>query len=149
MEVTDIKATIKTRIATVLGSPWSELPHAIDITKNSFKGNAKGYGVIAGGILQEETFGVLGSYSVNQTFTIKLTDSFSTKPADDSARQTVMDDLMDKSLDIYKDLINTRAGSPASVIHVTDLDVGEVEELVGSNVMSLTMTFIVKYRKGL
>lgn len=149
MEVSTIKAALKTRTAAVLGSGWSELPHAIDITKNNFKANAQGYGVVAGSLVQEEAFGVLRSYSVSQTFTIKLTDSFNTKPADDSDRQATMDSLMDNALDIFKDLVNTRAGSPALVIHVIDLEVDEPEILEGANVAALTLNFTIRYRKGL
>ena len=148
-EVSTIKAAIKTRVAAVLGGSYSELPHVLDVDKNNFKSNSKGYGVLSGAISQDETFGVLKSYSVNQSFIIKITDSFNTKPTDDSDRQTTFDDLMDKALNIHKDLINTRAGAPNTVIHVTDLELEEPEILEGSNTASLAINVTIKYRKGL
>jgi hypothetical protein len=86
---------------------------------------------------------------VNQNFIIKITDVFNTKPTDDLDRQTTFDDLMDKALDIHKDLINTRAGAPSTVIHVTDLEMEEPEVIEGSNTASLTINVTIKYRKGL
>ena len=148
-EVTTIKAAVKARVASVLGSSYSELPHAIDVEKNNFRSNSLGYGVLSGAISQDEAFGVLKSYSVNQAFTIKITDTFKTKPTDDSDRQTTIDNLMDKVLNIYKDLINTRAGAPSLVIQVADLELDDPEVFEDSNVAVVTMNITIKYRKGL
>ena len=148
-EVSTIKAGIKTRVASVLGGTYSELPHTIDIEKNNLRANSLGYGVLAGPLLQDESFGVIRAYSVSQSFTIKITDTFNTKPTEDADRTQTLDDLMDKALDIHKDLINTRAGTASLVIHVTDLELEETEVFEKSNVAVIIMNVTIKYRKAL
>lgn len=148
-EVTTIKAGIKTRLVSVLGPTYSELPHTIDIDKNNFKSNSLGYGVLAGAIIQDESFGVIQSYSVNQTYIIKFTDTYNTKPTSDSDRTDTIDNLMNKALEVHADLINTRAGAAGLVIHVTDLEIEDPEVFEKSNVAVITMNLTIKYRKAL
>lgn len=117
-EISTLVSGLETRVATVLGSTYSELGFAIDVEKNPFKGSAKRYGVVAGDIAEVEDGGVLGSYTVTQNFTIKVTDKYATSPAGDNSQRDTVIGLNEKCLLIYKDIVNNKAGSPSLVITV-------------------------------
>lgn len=117
-EIADIVTGLETRCLAVLGGTFSELGYVVEVEKNAFKGSSKRYGVFAGDINQTEDLGVLGSFSVSQSFTIKVTDKYGTSQAGDSSQRDVMVDLNEKCLLIYKDIVNMKAGQPTIVINV-------------------------------
>lgn len=148
-EVDTIKTGMKTRIAAVLGSTYNELDHSIDVEKNTFKGNSLRFGVLSGPVIQNELAGVLKSFTVDQTYVVKLTDTFSTASTNDTDRTDTLDDLTENMLLIYKDFINTRAGAPSIVIQVLDLSIEDPEIIDKGNVAVITMTLTIKYRVNL
>ena len=148
-EVTTIKQGIKTRLSTVLGSSYTEMSHTVNVEDNNVKGNSQRYGVIAGPLSQSEDSGTIGFFTVDQTFTIKLINTYSTKPTSDSAQTDAQDELMDLALEIFKDLKNERAGSPALVMQTMNLEVDDPEVIEGSKVAVITFNVTIKYRKRL
>ena len=145
-EIATLKSGIETRVAGVLGVTYSELAHILEVEKNSFKRNAKRYGVLGLSISQNEGAGVMGKYTVDQVWTIKQTDSFANKQITDTNQISAIDVLMQNTLDIYKDLCNSQAGSPALVTQLNNLSV-EDPEVIDDNIVVVTMSFLITYRK--
>jgi len=146
-EISTIVTGIKTRIASVLGSTYSELSHTNEVDKNSFKGATKRYGVEAGDIVQVEEKGVLGKFTVEQAFKIKLTDDYTSSQISDSSKLTTANGLIEKQLSIFADLTSSRCGASSLVIQTTSLSVDEPEYLDDTNVILVTATVAVTYRK--
>ena len=147
-EITTLVSGINTRVAAVLGSSYSELGYIADVSDNSFKGASKRYGVIAGDLDQVETSaGVLGSYTIIQEFVIKVTDRWATSQAGDGSKRETMISLLEKCLLIYKDLINSKAGSPGTVLNVLDGMSTASTYHEEDNVCEATMNIQILYRK--
>ena len=147
MSVVTIKSGIETRCQAVLGSSYQPLSYVLNVEKNNFKGNTNRFGVIGGSLEQNEGRGCTGRYTVDQTFTIKFTDSFGQKPTSDTAIVDTMDSMMDNALLLYKDLVNTNAGTPSIVIMVSDLSIDAPETV--DNIVVVTMNVTITYRKAL
>jgi len=150
VSISNLISGIETRVSAVLGSEFTELAFVEDVARNSFRGTSSRYGVIAGDISQTETSaGVLGSFTVIQTFTVKITDRWASSQAGDSSKRETMESLMEKALLVYKDLVNNKAGSPGTVLNV--LDGMSVEGLFHDedNVCEAAMNFQLLYRKQL
>jgi len=149
-EITTLLTGINTRVLAVLGSSYSELGYIVDVTDNPFKGSSKSYGTLAGDVSEVETSaGVLGSYTVTQNFTVKVTNKWATSQAGDSSKRSTMVALLEKCLLIYKDLVNNKAGSPNIVLNVLDgmetVNTFHDEE----NVCEATMSIGILYRIAL
>lgn len=147
-EIDTIKSGLKTRIAAVLGSYYSELDYTNEVERNNFKGNAKRYGVLAGGLLENEARGCTGKYTVDQSYIVKLTDNFIPSVLDDDNRIASIDNLLNKSLALYKDFLNSQAGASSLVTLVSDLVIDE-PELLDNNIVLITMNITITYRKAL
>jgi len=146
-EVTTIKSGIKSRISSVLGSSYKELAFTLDLEKNSYKGNEKRYGVLAGTIGEQDE-GVVGKITVIQGFLIRLTDGYASSQINDEDRIAISDGLMNSALTIYKDLINTQAGTPSLVTQVVNEMVTESVGPLGSkNIVGIDMNISIMYRK--
>lgn len=136
-------SSIKTRIAAVLGSNYTELAYTNDLAKNSFTGNFKKYGLVVGS--SEEISSVTRYVTLNQTFELILTDSFINTSMTDSNELAKGPVLQDLAFDIYRDLISTKAGSPSTVIMVSDFAVSSPETIQDKTVV-IKATIKVKYR---
>lgn len=148
-EINTIITGINTRVAAVLGSTYSAMAFIVDPNENNFKGSNKKYGVMAADITQTEDKGVTGSYTVTQNFTIKLTTDYASNNTGDAARLTGVNTLLEKHLEIYKDLHKNRCGAPSTVVQTLDFTVDEPEYLENNNVILTTATVAVVYRKAL
>lgn len=144
--VSTLVSSIKTRIATV-ASGYSELGYAKDVTKNTFSGNMKRYGVLPGS--SSETSGINRALTMDQTFEIVLTDGFINKQMSDSEEQSKVITLQDLMKDIYLDLVNTKAGSPSTCMIVSQLQLQNPETIKEQNVVIQRATINVKYRINL
>ena len=51
--------------------------------------------------------------------------------------------------DIYKEIVNTKAGSPSIVITTNTFSVSDPEYLEEDHIITITATVIIKYRKQL
>ncbi len=147
-EINTLKTGIKSRIVATLGSAYSELSYNLDIAKNNFKGNTNRYGVLAGPLTENESRGVIGKYTVDQLFVITFTDSWGNKPTNDDAEVSTLDAMMENTLTLYKDLVNTQAGSPSLVTLVSDFSV-EAPEIIDGNIATIVMSITITYRKTL
>lgn len=145
--IVTITAGIKTRTAAVLGVEYGELPYVVDVTKNNYKSNTKRYGVRA--LTATEVSSVTKFVTQLQSFEIILTDSYYQSKLDDSNAVQTAHSLQDSILDIYKDLINTKAGEPGFVMNVTNLIINEPEYIEESKVVLIRAQVAVLHRVSL
>lgn len=136
-------SSIKTRVASVLGVSYSELGYALDISKNSFKGNERRYAVLAKAA--SEVPGTIGSVTMEQDFEIILTDGYINTAMSDSQAQAKAIALQDLALSIYKDLVQTKCGSN-TCMSVRDCSLADPQFIEKDNVVAQSMTIKVKYR---
>jgi len=146
-EVSDITANLKTLMGTLLGVEYGELPHATVIEKNSFKNGSKKYGVLPKSL--DEVDGVTCAVTADQNFDLILTDSYGGKSLNDTDKQEKTIALQELAFSVYKEIINTKAGTPAIVIHTKDLSVKDPEYLEENHIVVITATVTIKYRKQL
>lgn len=145
--VTDLVAAIKLRAADVLGSGYSEIGFAMDVSKNTFNGNKKRFGVVPGSA--NEISSITRYSTISQTFELILTDSFINKPLSDSEQQSRASTLQDLAFDVYRNLILTRCGSPVTCINVSEFNLSEPETLDQEKVVVQRARFSVIYRQPL
>lgn len=141
-----IESGIKAAIIAELGAGFTELAHSLDPTKNKFLGGTQAYGVVPGVIVQRA--GVNGFVTVDQRFQIVLTESFAPPKTGDASMLAAARTLHGRLETVYTRLVRTKAGVPASVINVFDLD-AEVPEYFDSNVAVLRATITIKFRTAL
>ncbi len=146
-EVTNIVAGLKTNMTTILGPTYTELSNATLIESNSFKGANKRYSVLAQGL--DEVAGTTCHVTVDQRFDMILTDSYYSSIKNDSDKRTKTIGLQELAFDIYKEVVNTKANTPASVMLVDTLAVADPSYLEEDNVVVITATITIKYRKTL
>lgn len=147
MNINDIIAGLSSRVSAVLGPDYSQLPYVIDVSKNNYNSNAKRYGVRA--LTATETASVTKNVTQLQSFEITLTDAYYESKLDDSAAVQTAHNLQDSVLDIYKDLINTKAGAPSVVMNISNLIVSEPEYLDDSKVVVIRATMDILHRISL
>lgn len=144
MSTSALVTGITTRAQAVLGSAYKALPFVEDVTRNNLKGDIKGFGVLAGEISQ--TVGVTRYLTVTQQFQLKIVDRWKSSQAGDSAKRLLIQDLHEKVLAIYRDLIVTKAGSPSIVINILDGMTTETVVVEADGVLEMRMIFEVQYR---
>lgn len=145
--VEEIKAGILQSLNTVLGSEWGELPFLVNVDRNNFSRNNNRYGVLTQASL--ETGSVTKYFTVLQTFEVVLTKAYIDDGVGDQDRQEKSVELQDRVLDVYKDLINTKANRPAYVMNITDLTLSSSEYLEESQVVIQRASFNILYRISL
>lgn len=141
--VTTLVSSIKARMASVLGATYSELAYGIDLSRNSFNGNFKRYGLMPSSMT--ETSSVTRYVTIDQTFDMILCDSFINVSMSDSAEQAKGPALQDLAYDIYRDLVSTKAGSSSIVINVSEFSTAAPETIEDKAVV-LKASFKIKYR---
>lgn len=142
---TDLRDSVRTRMAAVLGVDFSELTNVTEIEKNAFKGANKRYGVVANEI--SEVLGSTCHLTVDQNFEMVLTNGyFSNVKASDSDKRGKALELQDLMFDIYKDLKTTKSGSPSLVMQTYNLNIQEPEYLEENHVVAIRATLTIKYR---
>lgn len=144
MSISSLVTSIKTRVSTVLGGTYSELGYALDITKNSLKGNEKRYAVLPKSA--SEVSSIIGFITLDQEFEVIITDNYINTSMSDSKAQDKAITLQDLALNIYNDLIQTKCGSPNTCITVSNFSLSDSQFLEKDSVVVQSMTFKIKYR---
>lgn len=147
MSVSTITSGIATRASAVLGSSYVALAFVEDVSRNNFKGDLKGYGVLAGDITQVQ--GTTNNLTVTQQFQLKIADRWKPSQTGDSNKRELIQDLQEKCLLVYKDLIKTKAGSPTLVMNILEGMYTETTLIEADGVLEMRMLFDVHYRKYL
>lgn len=143
----DVKNSMITEISAELGASYTALPYLEDVSKNNFRSNNNRYGVRALGA--NEVPGVTKNVHITQSFEVVLTKAYYESSLDDSNQIETAYDNRENVLDIYKRLVNTRAGIPATVLNITNLVVSEPEYLVEEKVAVQRATMDITYRFSL
>lgn len=140
----DLLTGIKATVATTLGSEYAELPYATDISKNNFNSNHNRYGVLADSSSQADS--VTKFVTMSQSYEVVLTKAFIDDGISDTDKQDQTTAAQDLVFDIYKDLVNTKAGMPSIVLNITDLNVEAPEYLDDEKVVVIRASINILYR---
>ncbi len=143
----DIRDSVESEVATELGEGFSKLSYLEDIEKNSFRTQNNRYGVRA--LTATESEGVTKSVRLTQSFEVVLTKGYFQSTINDSKQIEKSLDSRENLLDIYKRLVNTKAGLPSVVLNVTNLTVNEPEYLEDEKVVVQRATMDITYRFSL
>ena len=144
--VSNIKSGIESRIDASLPS-YEQLSYQLDIAKNKCKGNHKGYAVTPSS--SSETDSTLGAITMDHTFSVTLTDSYSDgarSQVNDQAKSEVMVSLTDDILTLYKDITANKKSIDSTVLLINDLTVSETEFIEEEKLAYVTCSFTVKYK---
>lgn len=142
-----IRDGILATMSTVLGAGFSEMPYVNDPLKNNFRGNNDRYGTRQ--LAANQTPGVTRYMTFEQTFEIVLSKSYYQSSIGDSGARSAALELSGLMNDIHKELINTKAGAPAVVLHVNQLDVEEPQFVEESKFVLLKGQVLLQWRINL
>jgi len=145
--ITDIVDAILAEVQAELGATYKELPYLENVEQNNFRGNNDRFGVRPLGALQLP--GVTKFVTLSQTFEIVLSKGYIESSLDDDNKVVKSLDNRALMLDIYKRLVNNRAGLPLVVLNLTDLALAEPEFIDESNVVIQRATMTILYRFSL
>ena len=146
MRVRDIVDNIKTLVGDFLGIEYHELSNVYNLESNVRMDTELGYGVIAEDITLTE--GNLGFNTIDQTFTVLVTDYYISNSDGDLEKQDAIINLLDKIQDVYDRLVETKVNYPSQVIIINDMSVN-IEELDENKSVVARMSFNIKYRNRL
>ncbi len=140
----DILTAAKALVVTTISA--TELPFAVDISKNRFAGCANGFSLMPGQIEQAES--VTRYITADQDFDLALTETFATTQVGDGAQRAAATTLFTRMEAVYTQMMANKAGAPTTVLLVSRLRV-RAPEFLDSNVAVLRATFSIKYRTAL
>jgi hypothetical protein len=145
--VRTIKEGIESVISSVLGPTYKKLTYVENVEKNNYNVNSNRYGVraLAGG----EVPGVTKNVHIVQAFEIVLSKAYRESSLNDTEQSEKSLDNFNNILTIYKELVNTKASVPSSVLNITDLQLSEPEYIAESKVVIQRATMSITYRFSL
>ena len=146
-QITDIKNSIITRLIAVLPSDYKALAYIEEIEKNNNTQIKRAYGVQA--LEAEEVSGVNKVYTIDQTFEVIITDNYNHSQVNDNDYQNKTYDIREQCLAIYKDIVNTHAGLPGTVLNVSSLFIDIPEQDDESKSVIQRINFLIRYRVSL
>ena len=145
--IRDITNSMTAEIAAELGASYSTLPYLEDVEKNNFRSNNNRYGVRA--LAAFEVPGVTKNVHITQSFEVVLTKGYYESNLDDAKQIEAAYDNRENLLDIYRRLVNARAGIPGTVLNIQNLVVSEPEYLVDEKVAVQRATMDITFRFSL
>ncbi len=144
--INDIKAGIEGRLA-VVAADYTKLAYQLDVAKNKFKGNSKGFSVQP--VSSSEADSLLGAFTNDHAFSITLTDSYNQgakSQVGDTLKSSRVTEINDNILTIYKDLAVNKSLIDSSILIINDLSIDEAEFIEESNVIMIKCTVNIKYK---
>lgn len=144
--INDIKSGIITRLGTSIPT-YSQLAYQIDVSKNKFKGNSKGYSVQPSAA--SETEGLIGSFTMDHSFTITLSNSYNNGAKSglgDTLQSSRVTELTDDILEVYRDLVINKKNINSSILLVNDLNIENAEFLEEEKVITISFNINIKYK---
>lgn len=145
--IRDIVNAINSEILAELGSSYAVLPYLENVEKNNTNTNHDRYGTRALGASQLP--GVTKYVTFTQSFEVVLTKGYAETSIDDNNQVSASLDNRANMLDIYKRLVNNKAGLPLVVLNVFGLDIDEPEYITESKVAIQRARMDVTYRFSL
>jgi hypothetical protein len=145
--VREIKNSMESVIQSTLGSGYKKLAYVENVEANNYFGNSERYGVRV--LSGNEVPGVTKNIHITQTFEVVLTKAYLVSNIDETEKVDKSLDNIENILDVYKDLVNTKAGVPLKVLNITNLVLEEPEFLAESKVAVQRATIDITYRFSL
>lgn len=145
-EINDIKAGIITRLGVSLPL-YSQLAYQVDVSKNKFKGNSKGFAVHPQSA--SETDSLIGAFTMDHSFNITLTNSYNQgakSQVGDTLKSSRITELNDDILMAYKDLVNNKSAIDNSILVINNLNIEEAEFLEEEKVIMIKFNINIKYK---
>jgi hypothetical protein len=143
----DIQEALSLEIETELGSTYKPLAYIENVEKNSFRTSNNRYGVRA--LLSNQVPGVTKNVTFIQRYQVVLTKGYVESNLDDDKQVQASFDLRELVLDIYKRVVNNRAGLPGTVLNIFNLTIEEPAYLQDDKVVIIRAEFDVTYRFSL
>lgn len=147
MSITAIKDNILSRLGNVLGNEYSKLSYVTDVKQNKFGRTSKRFGVLPGSAT--EISGTLQHVTMDHQFSITLTDSFNsgaTAQLNDNLKAERINELQDKVLSVYRDLVLQARNLSANVLSVNNLQIDDPEFVDDEKVIIQKFSINIKYR---
>jgi len=141
--ISNLIAAIKTQVETA--TSFSELGLVIGPENNAKLLSRDRYGVLPGEASQVE--GSIRYYTIDQVFTVSLMTDYVKLKSDDTGKRTATNTLFDKGLDVYEQVLKTKAGLPNSVMNVKGLTISEPLYFANEDTVLINVSFILTYRK--
>jgi hypothetical protein len=145
--IQQIKESIENRINLVLPGSWVPLSYVEEIEKNSFRGVTERYAVRP--LEATETSGVVGTATFQQQFEIVLTKLYFESNVNENKKIATGLELREFCLDVYRELIHTKAGLPTRVMNVSELVIAEPQYLTESFVVVQRAQLLITWRINL
>lgn len=145
--VSALRDAIATRIASVLGSDWHEMPYTVTPEKNNVKDSEKAWGLIPdeGPIVGGPSRG----YDVEQVFRIQLSRVITKNENSDAQVMAAAIDSAEKMEEISVDLLKVACGAPSICVKVDPLPKNRPEWIEQDRVVVLSASLKVRYRINL
>ena len=146
-EILDINNSVEAKMQAILGVQYKILQYKEEVSQNSFTGSMKRFASRATETSEIET--VTKFVTFNQGYELIIVDSYYESNIDDSGKSSTMYDMKGKILDIFKELVNSRAGLPSVVLNVESLSMSEPEYLTNQKVIVQRAIIDIKFRINL
>ncbi len=145
--VKDIFDGVESTVQTALSfTAANKLRHVFDLSMNEFRTIKDSYGLVRQ--TGSEVSGVTRVYTMDHDYQLILTARV-IKRMDDDDVQEAIDLLYNRADEVYKALINTKAGVPSKVLAVFGQSWGEPELLDENSLVLLRVGFTIKFRQAL
>ena len=144
--INDIKAGIITRLNSSI-STYSQLSYQVDVARNKFKGNSKGFAVHPNSATEVDS--LIGAFTMDHSFAITLTNSYNNGASSqigDTLKSSRITEINDDILTAYKDLVNNKGSIDASILVINDLSIDEAEFLDEEKVITIQFNINIKYK---
>lgn len=142
MKFSSIVESLRTEVATILGTDWNRLAYVYDVNKNDTKTIQKGYGVRS--LAAIEIDDLIGkNVSVEHSIEIILTNDYVSSGANDDNVEDEIVTLQDSAQLIYESIVYKKWNS--NIILVSDLSIEE-PELLEDNGLALRFSVTIRYR---
>jgi len=149
--VREIRDEVRSQLSTLLPSTFKELDYSISPAKNNFRGNSERFGVTPQGAV--EVPGTTTFVTMDQEFTIVLTNGFTANRDNDTVQLDQGLDLYEQMDSIQRQLIKVKAGGAnillSTILQVSDFSISDPEYLEVEKVVILEATMLVRYRKSI
>jgi hypothetical protein len=143
--VGDIIDAMEASIATSLPT-FNLLKNKYDVEKNNNKQNSKRYGVIALGADQNQEGGTLGSFLLDHTFQIILTESYVDNQVNDERKDVAVQLLFDSFDTVMGNLFANKMGL-SFVRNIPTFSIENPEFSTNGNVAIFRGNVVVQYSK--
>lgn len=138
---------VKSSVAAILGSEWTELRYVFDVAQNTERDIAKGFGIVP--LSAPPANSIVRAMTFDHTFQIVLTQTNVREQDDAQVFDALLNagGLYDKADDILHGVLNQQLGIPHIIMTVVNGGI-EAAEILESYIV-LRLQIIVRYRRNI